>query len=423
MSRLKFGAGIASVTVVAMLAVLLLTATFLPMAAGWKRVVLTSDSMTPLIQPGAVVLAKKDVSHPVAVGAVLVFTTPDGPGLITHRVVEVLPDGYRTKGDANTVTDVAPVTHDKVVGQGVLLVPFVGTPALWVQQGHPERAAAAVLIGLLLAALSRFGLLAKYDPWLAPASPRSAPASPRPAPASRRRSRLRPALAGATGGLLVGALVVTGISLVPQLSRGAFTATTDSSGNSVATAAVINTFFLKTNSTGNTTSSPVLPLSTSAPALTTLYNYDTNRDAAAGLLLAKSAGLNETDPTKIQRWNYTTPSSLTMRGTATLTLWSAMKGGFNSTARGSVAVGLYNCNSSGSSCTVIATSTRKPTGSWSGGSNTWVGKDWNLEVPSTTTISVGRVLQVRVAVNGDSGDDMWFAYDTTTLRSQLVVSS
>lgn len=167
MQRLKFAIGLVALAVVSILGGLILAATALPLVAGWERVVLTSGSMQPLIDPGDVVLTTKPV-HPLDHGEVIVFKNPTKPGsFITHRVVENLPDGsYRTKGDANAQADVFPVTQENVVGRGVTLVPAVGLPVIWARQGHPVLAGAVVMLVLLLACVSRYALLTKYDPWL-----------------------------------------------------------------------------------------------------------------------------------------------------------------------------------------------------------------------------------------------------------------
>ncbi len=408
MRVLRFAVGLLSLSATTLIAGLLLIAAVVPLFTDWHRVVLTSGSMGPSNLAGDVVFADPDVDHPVGPGAVLVFTDPDQVGLVTHRVVEALPEGsYRTKGDANADPDAALVTQDMVRGQGELLVPLIGLPTAWVQQGHPERAVTALALGAALLWLCRFGLLDRYDPWRT-ASPRRR-AEPR-----RIRSDRLISTYTVVPLVLLSAAGATG----SYLTRGAFADGTDNAGNYLATAVGPTTYYLKTNATGNTSSSSVLPLSTTAPTLTTLYNYDTDRDSDRGLMLAKSSGLNETDRTKIQKWSQTAASPIVLSGNAKLRLWSAMKS-FES-KKASVQVGVYDCDSTGGSCTQFASGTVTSTTSWSGGSSTWVVKDWDLGTVSRT-ISTGRTLQVRVVVADSSDDDMWFAYDTTSYPSVLTV--
>lgn len=78
MRRLKFVVGLMSLTMVTALAGLVLVATALPLAMGWDRVVLTSGSMMPLIEPGDVVIVSK-VEHPIQPGTVITFKNPNKP--------------------------------------------------------------------------------------------------------------------------------------------------------------------------------------------------------------------------------------------------------------------------------------------------------------------------------------------------------
>jgi signal peptidase I len=108
-------------------------------AVGWKPMVVTTGSMQPAINPGDIVLSappEPDVS--LDSGTVITFEDPVRPGeLITHRIDTVEPDGtYRTRGDANSSADSYQVTTDELTGVGRLLVPAVGLPRVWLDQGR-----------------------------------------------------------------------------------------------------------------------------------------------------------------------------------------------------------------------------------------------------------------------------------------------
>jgi signal peptidase I len=90
---------------------------------GWTPLVVVSGSMAPTILPGDVVLIDPTVKDPPP-GAVVAYRT--GDGLVTHRVVESKDGSLRTRGDANPVDDSTPVEPSDVIGQGRLLVPYVG---------------------------------------------------------------------------------------------------------------------------------------------------------------------------------------------------------------------------------------------------------------------------------------------------------
>ena len=149
-------------------------------------------------------------------------------------------------------------------------------------------------------------------------------------------------------------------------------------------------------------------------------NYDTDRDLAPGLLLAKGTGLSEwSDPTKFQVW--ATPSltaDVALTGSAEVNLWSAIKNFDTTGKRGVVAAGLYDCPPVVSaSCTQLATATVDVL-DWQGGSASFVLKTWTLPLP-TTTVAAGRRLAVKFVVEGASADDLWLAYDTSAEASFL----
>lgn len=131
--------------------------TIVPIALGYHLVVVGSGSMEPSLSVADVVIAANPDDRPVEVGAVVDFETDDG-GTI-HRVVEVLPVGFRTKGDANATADSGIVAPESVNGIGVLLVPLVGLPRIWFDNGQWAR------LGALLALLVVVGHTSRSD-WL-----------------------------------------------------------------------------------------------------------------------------------------------------------------------------------------------------------------------------------------------------------------
>jgi signal peptidase len=125
---------------------------------GWEPMVVTTGSMQPAINPGDIVLsAPPEDDVRLAAGTVITFEDPVRPGeLITHRIDTVNPDGsYSTRGDANSSADSYEVTTDDLTGVGRLLVPAVGLPRVWMDEGR-----LVILIGWAVAtALSVWGAL------------------------------------------------------------------------------------------------------------------------------------------------------------------------------------------------------------------------------------------------------------------------
>ena len=106
---------------------------------GWKPMVVTTGSMQPAINPGDIVLsAPPEPDVRLDVGTVITFEDPGRPGeLITHRIEEVNPDGtYSTRGDANSSADSYVIEPEELTGVGRLLVPAVGLPRVWMDDGR-----------------------------------------------------------------------------------------------------------------------------------------------------------------------------------------------------------------------------------------------------------------------------------------------
>lgn len=106
---------------------------------GWQPVAITSGSMAPAIQPGHVVVVAPYRGQDLGAGAVVTYRDPQRDRLVTHRISAVAPDGtIRTRGDGNAVDDPIPLSRDRIVGVGRLVIPAAGLPALWAHEGRTE---------------------------------------------------------------------------------------------------------------------------------------------------------------------------------------------------------------------------------------------------------------------------------------------
>lgn len=107
---------------------------------GWTPLVITTGSMQPSINQGDIVLSAspEDGGAGLEEGAVITFADPVRPGeRLTHRIDKVNRNGtYQTRGDANAVSDSYEVQPSDVTGVGRLLVPSVGLPRVWVENGN-----------------------------------------------------------------------------------------------------------------------------------------------------------------------------------------------------------------------------------------------------------------------------------------------
>jgi len=165
--------------------------------------------------------------------------------------------------------------------------------------------------------------------------------------------------------------------------------------------------------TGDTNSQSMLSLGAIAPTATTLYNYDQDRDSSAGLLIAKGAsGVGETDLVKYQVWRTGLGSDLSISGTVTIDLWSALSD-FGQGKRGIITIYLRDYD--GSSYTEIGDGTVDEA-DWQGGSSTWVMKTITIS-GLNYTIPAGNQLEVKLIVGSNAEDNLWFAYDTNSYSS------
>ena len=167
---------------------------------------------------------------------------------------------------------------------------------------------------------------------------------------------------------------------------------------------------------GNGSDIPMASLKTDAPS-GSLNNFDPQRDAFTGLLIAKGgSGLYESDSTKQQTWLSNT-SSTVLAGPVSLTLWSAVKD-FDTSKGGSVTAYLVDSNASGNNLVEIASATVSRTDWDTDNSATWVEDTFNFG-DVNYTLGTNRFLGVKILVHDNSEDDMWFAYDAADTPSVL----
>jgi hypothetical protein len=151
-----------------------------------------------------------------------------------------------------------------------------------------------------------------------------------------------------------------------------------------------------------------------------LYNYDIDRDASPGLLIAKGgSGPYESDPTKYQAWR-TPPlgASAVIQGDVNVHLWSATKD-FDDTKRGAISVYLRDFD--GANYVELGGATFSDA-TWQGGSPSWVLNTLQFSI-SSHTLAPGHSLELKLIVENSSDDAMWFAYDAGNYKSRVKLSN
>ena len=106
-----------------MVAVFIMACSLICQIMDLKPVVVLSGSMEPAIKTGS--LAFIDTSdRTVFKGDVISFRS--GELLVTHRVIDVTDEGYRTKGDNNDTADAGVVKDSSIEGKILFSIPKAG---------------------------------------------------------------------------------------------------------------------------------------------------------------------------------------------------------------------------------------------------------------------------------------------------------
>ena len=126
----------------------------IPVALGYRVMVVMSGSMEPEVRAGDAVLVRPGEVEAIAVGDLVTFRPFGVTGLKTHRVVEIERlDGhlyFQTKGDANATPDADLADSDAVLGIVSVRLPRAG--ALFVALSSPRvRLLLVGVPGLLVA--------------------------------------------------------------------------------------------------------------------------------------------------------------------------------------------------------------------------------------------------------------------------------
>jgi signal peptidase len=136
---------------VMLIAVLILLAPHL----GWRIDTAISNSMTPTLKAGGLVVTQAVDPNEIKVGDTITYGSPIDEKLVTHRVVEIKehsPLLFQTKGDANEDPDPYLVPAQNVVGRVCFYIPLLGYVAHFVKT--PQGLISLLLIpGLIIIAM------------------------------------------------------------------------------------------------------------------------------------------------------------------------------------------------------------------------------------------------------------------------------
>lgn len=134
----------------------------------WHATPVLSGSMRPGLQPGDVVVTQRVPISALRVRDVVVFYPPNQTShQVVHRIVKLTVKGKVTSittwGDANLVPDAAVSSlKGDTAYRMVRVVPLVGYPAIWLQNG--SRGMFAIALGAILLVAAAFTLLRPDKP-------------------------------------------------------------------------------------------------------------------------------------------------------------------------------------------------------------------------------------------------------------------
>ena len=117
-----------------------------------------SGSMEPTYHVGSLIYVKKIDTDALKVGDPITYVI-EGGTVVTHRIVEILPDygdngelGFKTKGDANNIEDGTPVHERNVLGKPIFTIPYLGYVAYCIQ--NPPGSFLAIGLCLVIGILT-----------------------------------------------------------------------------------------------------------------------------------------------------------------------------------------------------------------------------------------------------------------------------
>ena len=123
---------------------------------GLQPYTVISGSMSPKYPVGSMIYVKKTTAAELKVNDPITYTLESGT-VVTHRIIEILPDEdnptvvrYRVKGDANDDADGEPVHIKNVIGKPVFCIPLIGYVAYFIQRPPGNYMLIMLFIGLVM---------------------------------------------------------------------------------------------------------------------------------------------------------------------------------------------------------------------------------------------------------------------------------
>ena len=105
-----------------------------PSIFGYSSLMVATGSMSGTIEEGDLIIIKDTGDYKI--GDIVTFFQDGDTIPTTHRIYNIDDEGlWVTRGDANNSYDKRSITSDEIIGEVVLVIPYVGTFIDWAVEG------------------------------------------------------------------------------------------------------------------------------------------------------------------------------------------------------------------------------------------------------------------------------------------------
>ena len=105
-----------------------------PSIFGYSSLMVATGSMSGTIEEGDLIIIKDTDDYKI--NDIVTFFQDGDEIPTTHRIINIDEDGkWVTRGDANNSYDKRSITNDEIIGEVVLVIPYVGTFIDWAVEG------------------------------------------------------------------------------------------------------------------------------------------------------------------------------------------------------------------------------------------------------------------------------------------------
>ena len=105
-----------------------------PSIFGYSSLMVATGSMSGTIEEGDLIIIRDTDDYKI--GDIVTFFQDGDDIPTTHRIYNIDENGnWKTRGDANNSYDKRSITNDEIIGEVVLVIPYVGTFIDWAVEG------------------------------------------------------------------------------------------------------------------------------------------------------------------------------------------------------------------------------------------------------------------------------------------------